>query len=610
MNLDIEKALFDIPEGVEFPMELCHHLRTKLNSVIEQNCQLKRHIIYLDKEVIELRKSKLEQFQHQKNELKLAANNGTVDTMPPQSLMASKIVELSKKNRDMTAQLEGAKTKLKKIMSENEQLLQFQSDKEFEDKDKSEAVDEDAVSVMSSPSQVTHLTNKMMEYRRKCHQLQIELKTATRALAQEVGDSATPQSVLNSVSQCSWRGRQQQIISLQQKVTDLQAKLMNKPENFCGDGPCFLGDGDASMCSEASSNIPKKYGSVTSLSISSNYAPSNRTGLMQQDMKKQEQIRKLNGEIAQLSQDLKNRQQDLKASKARIQTLEAQGKSYRNQIDLTDAKFQEKELETKTIWDEMNQLKQELISVKDREKRNRDKTSLEVQEATRSLTRERAIVGRLQQVINEKQEAIQKADSEIIELQNKLELCCSSKVAGGMNAIERLQELELQLRQYSHLLASSDKEQKRLIELVDKGVAESERDRNKLIKAQRESSQIYVVLQQANKCIDQCLDAANVTDSTILQEVENIRTMIRELQTGELYSLNSESSTSGTSSVKKLKTRIDLLNKEIVLLKHNLQELTIVHKNEMSNYAKVYETLKQELILDNINITSKGKPKQ
>lgn len=150
-----------------------------------------------------------------------------------------------------------------------------------------------------------------------------------------------------------------------------------------------------------------------------------------------------------------------------------------------------------------------------------------------------------------------------------------------MNAIERLQELELQvfttfvdtyfmskvleylliklyilqLRQYSHLLASSDKEQKRLIELVDKGVAESERDRNKLIKAQRESSQIYVVLQQANKCIDQCLDAANVTDSTILQEVENIRTMIRELQTGELYSLNSESSTSGTSSVKKLKTR-------------------------------------------------------
>lgn len=48
-------------------------------------------------------------------------------------------------------------------------------------------------------------------------------------------------------------------------------------------------------------------------------------------------------------------------------------------------------------------------------------------------------------MINEKQEAIQQADSEIIELKNKLELCCSSKVAGGLNALDRLQELEKQV---------------------------------------------------------------------------------------------------------------------------------------------------------------------
>ncbi len=84
---------------------------------------------------------------------------------------------------------------------------------------------------------------------------------------------------------------------------------------------------------------------------------------------------------------MKNRQQDLKGSKARVQTLETQVKSYRNQIDLLEAKFQEKELETKNIWDERHQLKQELISVKDREKRNRDKTNLEIQETNRALTR-------------------------------------------------------------------------------------------------------------------------------------------------------------------------------------------------------------------------------
>lgn len=161
-----------------------------------------------------------------------------------------------------------------------------------------------------------------------------------------------------------------------------------------------------------------------------------------------------------------------------------------------------------------------------------------------------------------------------------MELCCSSKVAGGLNALERLQELEIQvlkspafqkliqksyktffflsqLRQYSHLLASSDKEQHRLIELVDKSVADADRERHKLIKSQRDSAQIYVVLQQANKCIDDCLDAADITDNGLLEEVENIRTMMRELKTGELYSLDSEShGTRGPCSTKKLRTKL------------------------------------------------------
>lgn len=92
---------------------------------------------------------------------------------------------------------------------------------------------------------------------------------------------------------------------------------------------------------------------------------------------------------------------------------------------------------------------------------------------------------------------------------------------------------------------------------MDKSVAEAERERNKIIQAQRESAQVFVVLQHANKCIDECLDTANVTDQNLLQEVENIRTMIRELKTGDLlYSFNNNNDTTGTP--KKLKTKLVL----------------------------------------------------
>lgn len=52
---------------------------------------------------------------------------------------------------------------------------------------------------------------------------------------------------------------------------------------------------------------------------------------------------------------------------------------------------------------------------------------------------------RLQSVIQEKQDAIQKLDSAIIELRNKLEISCSGVFGGGVATIDRMREMESQV---------------------------------------------------------------------------------------------------------------------------------------------------------------------
>lgn len=101
--------------------------------------------------------------------------------------MTQRIVEISKKNRDLTAQTEGMKTKIGKLLRENESLRNMVEC--FRDKDINEdmlarcvnSVEMDATSTTTPGShQTAQLTNKVIEYRRQNQLLRMELKTALR----------------------------------------------------------------------------------------------------------------------------------------------------------------------------------------------------------------------------------------------------------------------------------------------------------------------------------------------------------------------------------------------------------------------------------------------
>lgn len=95
-------------------------------------------------------------------------------------------MELSKKNRDLCSQTEGMKTKIGKLVRENESLRNMVEC--FREKDIPEDVlrqasnmDSDLLSTTTPGSQQNaQLTNKVIEYRRQNQLLRMELKTALR----------------------------------------------------------------------------------------------------------------------------------------------------------------------------------------------------------------------------------------------------------------------------------------------------------------------------------------------------------------------------------------------------------------------------------------------
>jgi hypothetical protein len=143
---------------------------------------------------------------------------------------ATKIVDLAKKVRELTAQLESEKTKNKQLAKGNKDLedkytrlleakQKGDSAGHFRDEDDSEN-EEKKVSLGKENKELKEKLNqtchKMMEYKSQCEILKQDLKKYQKALEKELGENVDVKSILSG--QSNWKGRQQQIRNLQSKV--------------------------------------------------------------------------------------------------------------------------------------------------------------------------------------------------------------------------------------------------------------------------------------------------------------------------------------------------------------------------------------------------------
>ncbi|CAF1094655.1 unnamed protein product [Adineta ricciae] len=138
--------------------------------------------------------------------------------------IATKVVELSKKNRELSAELESERAKLKKLSIKCKELESLTTNVQTDGPHPAISADEN-----KTEKELKELRDKFKDLQARHteakSQLDItkqELKKTQKALEKEVGDTVNIQNILNGTS--NWRGRQQQIIALQEKVNELKAR--------------------------------------------------------------------------------------------------------------------------------------------------------------------------------------------------------------------------------------------------------------------------------------------------------------------------------------------------------------------------------------------------
>ena len=186
-----------------------------------ENAQLHTSLKGKDHDLSELKRTREEE--------KVALGGGSTATQ--------RIVELSKKNREITAELTAEKNRVRQLqrkLKEAEAVEKPASDprkrnseaaqkKELQSGATSRNESECVLTLAQLQEQLLQAKQKGTDYRNQCQLLKQDLKVAHKVLVKETGEGVSVSALLSGES--GWRGRAQQIIVLQNKVAELKQQL-------------------------------------------------------------------------------------------------------------------------------------------------------------------------------------------------------------------------------------------------------------------------------------------------------------------------------------------------------------------------------------------------
>ncbi|XP_045782828.1 coiled-coil domain-containing protein 13 [Maniola jurtina] len=217
------------PDDAIYPAELNAHLIEQLKIMTSENNELRKCVFTKDEVIKELNKTITVLNQRIRD---IISGSGPAISSKSAGVISAKIAGLCKQNRHLIAEIESYKTKNasleRKIMQLD--LLNKENEKLEACLCKEEPVDINSDELKDLNNKLSVVNKKLYESKNKNLELKNDILIATKILQQELGDKFTNiKDLQNDIA--GWKGRAQQIVLLQAKVSELEEKLNGKQKD-------------------------------------------------------------------------------------------------------------------------------------------------------------------------------------------------------------------------------------------------------------------------------------------------------------------------------------------------------------------------------------------
>ncbi|XP_054408196.1 coiled-coil domain-containing protein 13 isoform X2 [Pongo abelii] len=343
------------------------HLRNELRETVDENGRLYKLLRERDFEIKHLKK-KIEEDRF--------AFTGTAGVAG--DVVATKIVELSKKNRLLMAESEGAKTRVKQLTNRIQEL-----ERELETPE---------VKALQDRLAATNL--KMSDLRNQIQSVKQELRMAQKVLASEVGEDVNVQQLLSSPG--TWRGRAQQILVLQSKVRELEKQL---------------GQARSQSAGTASDEL-SVYPDPRKLSAQEK----NLLRIRSLEREKQEGLEKLASERDALQRELEELKKKFEGMRSRNKLLSSEMKTLKSQMGTLVEKGRHDDELIDALMDQLKQLQEILGSLSLQEEKMRVSQHHLDQQLNSEAQQSNSLVAQLQAMVAEREAKVRQLEMEIGQL--------------------------------------------------------------------------------------------------------------------------------------------------------------------------------------------------